>query len=341
MDGVAVGEQAVPEPGTRLVVVGPGIPEEPSPGVDRGWLRDTARSILNAALEPAVRDDRFDSDWPPEGLTVAIELIEGRGAGYLGGATSRGRLQLDGLLVEPPGPPGTDDTAGADGSPDAGTDDTAADRAEALWLALGPAVLASDATVVELWGRPARPWHEALARRQGLTEARALHQLRCPLPVEVEVLPTRPFVPGEDEDALIEVNNRAFAAHPDQGGLTREALAEAEDQPWFEPDGVRLHDDPDRPGHLAGFCWTKIHEPIAPGEPRLGEIYAIGVDPSHHGRGLGGPMTGAGLRWLADRGLTTGMLYVEADNEPALRTYDRLGFRHHRTDRAWHRPIGR
>jgi mycothiol synthase len=112
----------------------------------------------------------------------------------------------------------------------------------------------------------------------------------------------------------------------------------ADELPAFgRADGVRLNDDPDRPGHLAGFCWTKVHEPLAPGQPRLGEIYAIGVDPSRHGQGLGVPMTGAGLRWLAGQGLTTGMLYVEADNQPALATYDRIGFRHHRTDRAWHR----
>ena len=48
-------------------------------------------------------------------------------------------------------------------------------------------------------------------------------------------------------------------------------------------------------------------------------------------------MTAAGLAWLAQQGLTTGMLYVEADNEPALRTYYKLGFEQHRTDRAWHK----
>ena len=46
-------------------------------------------------------------------------------------------------------------------------------------------------------------------------------------------------------------------------------------------------------------------------------------------------MTAAGLDWLADQGLTTGMLYVEHDNAPAIRTYERLGFTPHRTDRAW------
>ena len=38
---------------------------------------------------------------------------------------------------------------------------------------------------------------------------------------------------------------------------------------------------------------------------------------------------------LAERGETIGMLYVEADNVPAIRTYEGLGFDIVRTDRAW------
>ena len=66
----------------------------------------------------------------------------------------------------------------------------------------------------------------------------------------------------------------------------------------------------------------------------------IGIDPDFHGQGLGVPMTAAGLHWLSDHGLDTGMLYVEADNAPALRTYERLGFVRFRTDRAWARALG-
>jgi mycothiol synthase len=304
------------------VVFGPSG-DGPSGVADRRRLQDRARAVLDRALEPAWRDDRFDGDWPPADLAAVVELIDGRPTGYLGGTVSRDRLQLDGLLVEP--------------SDEATTGSPVSERADALWRALDPAIVSAGAGAVELWGRPARPWHQALAERQGLTEARALHQLRCSLPVEVDAVPTRPFVPGRDEEALVEVNNRAFSSHPDQGAMTVEALTATMAEPWFRADGVRLNDDPDRPGHLAGFCWTKVHEPLAPGQPRLGEIYAIGVDPSRHGQGLGVPMTGAGLRWLAGQGLTTGMLYVEADNQPALATYDRIGFRQHRTDRAWHR----
>lgn len=110
-------------------------------------------------------------------------------------------------------------------------------------------------------------------------------------------------------------------------------------EPWFEPDGLRVADDPNVEGRLLGFCWTKVHKPVAPEQPELGEVYVIGVDPDHHGKGFGVPMTAAGLAWLAGQGLETGMLYVEADNQPALATYFKLGFNVHRTDRSWLGPL--
>ena len=279
--------------------------------------------MLDGALEPSLRDDRFAGWQPPSDLVAAVAHVGDQPIAFLGGVVDRGRLQLDGLIVSA-------SAEGAEGPM----------LLAALYQALEPSIAATGAETIELWGKPAKSWHRSLAQRQGFDELRSLHQLRCALPLDAPVLETRAFVPGQDEQRLLAVNNRAFASHPDQGNLTVEDLAEAAGQPWFDPEGIRLYDDPDDPERLAGFCWTKIHEPVASGQPRLGEIYAIGIDPDHHGKGLGKPMTAAGLAWLSDAGLTTGMLYVEADNEPALRTYDKLGFRRHRTDSAWHRRVG-
>ena len=52
----------------------------------------------------------------------------------------------------------------------------------------------------------------------------------------------------------------------------------------------------------------------------------LGVDPESPVRGLGTPLTVAGLNYLADRSLDTVMLYVEADNAPALKLYRGFGF---------------
>jgi mycothiol synthase len=175
----------------------------------------------------------------------------------------------------------------------------------------------------------------------GLCSIRDLFQLRRPLPVEpalrdgVPELGLRPFRPGVDEDAWVEVNNRAFAGHPDQGGQTRADVERHEREPWFDPAGFLLLDadlDGPRAGHLDGFCWTKVH---AGTSPPMGEIFVIGVDPSAHGRGLGSALTVAGLDHLSGLGLTVGMLYVDESNTAAGRMYARLGFTEHHRDRVY------
>jgi mycothiol synthase len=72
-------------------------------------------------------------------------------------------------------------------------------------------------------------------------------------------------------------------------------------------------------------------------EPRLGEVYVLGVDPQAQGRGLGATLTLVGLHHLEKRGADTVMLYVEADNSAAVRTYQRLGFDVFSTDVAYTR----
>jgi mycothiol synthase len=125
------------------------------------------------------------------------------------------------------------------------------------------------------------------------------------------------------------------AADPEQGGWTEADLAERRSEPWFDPAGLFLAFD--EAGRLLGFHWTKVHLD----QSALGEVYIVGVDPSAQGRGLGQTLTAVGVDSLARRLATsaaadpTVMLYVESDNVPAVRTYQRLGFTTYSVDTAY------
>jgi len=172
--------------------------------------------------------------------------------------------------------------------------------------------------------------------RAGLRVARELYEMRVPLPVaEAAAFPApvtvRTFEAGRDEQAWLEVNNRAFAHHPEQGGWTRETLARRTSEPWFDPSLFLLAFDA---SGLAGFNWLKLHEARGT-EPRLGEIFVIGIDPRAQGSGLGRALALEGLHRVAARGIDTGMLFCAAENAPALALYRSLGFTVHRVDRAY------
>lgn len=181
-----------------------------------------------------------------------------------------------------------------------------------------------------IWAHGEHPAALRLAERTGLDRGRELLQLRRPLagPLPVRPLPDglrlRPLRPGRDEAAVVTLNNRAFAWHPEQGRWDVGDLVVRETQPWFDPEGFLLAvDAQDR---LYGFHWTKVHP------SGLGEVYVLGVDPDAQGTGLGGALTVAGLEHLRRRGLSEVMLYVESDNATALRTYKKLDFCHHHSD---------
>lgn len=272
-----------------------------------------ARHLLHHTLPLDLGDDRFNHRWveslhaAPDCFAGVVATGGGHPIGYLGGIALGETLHLEALVAD------------HHGQAPAEVLEAMLDRVRSHPLA--------ERSHLEVWGKPAMPWHADMAETNGMREVRALHQMRCPLPVVLDALPTRAFVPGVDDEALRMVNNAAFAGHPDQGDLTPEAFAHKLAEPGVEPAGIRLFEED---GRVAGFCWTKMHH-----EQQLGEIYAIGLDPSVHGRGLGSGMTAAGLNWLAGQGFETGMLYVEASNAPAVRTYEKLGFSIVRTDKAW------
>ena len=71
---------------------------------------------------------------------------------------------------------------------------------------------------------------------------------------------------------------------------------------------------------MVGFHWTKQHQ------DQLGEVYVLGIAPSAAGGGLGKALLLTGLSSLQERGSTRVELYVEADNEAAIKLYLSYGF---------------
>lgn len=197
--------------------------------------------------------------------------------------------------------------------------------------ALGNALLTESGKRLRVWAHGGHPAARHLAQVLGLSLFRELRQMRRPLtdlalpdPVLPEGVTVRAFRPGEDDEAWLAVNAAAFAHHPEQGSLTQRDLDDRKAEGWFDADGFFLAE---KGGEIVGFHWTKVHA-----DEGLGEVYVLGVRPGAQGGGLGKALTTIGLRHLADKGLPTAMLYVDADNSAAVSVYERLGFTTHETD---------
>ncbi|MBC7374557.1 MAG: mycothiol synthase, partial [Frankiales bacterium] len=171
----------------------------------------------------------------------------------------------------------------------------------------------------------------------GFGRSRVLFQLRRPLAgtdlpevVLPDGLTMRTFEVGRDEQAWTELNNLAFADHPDQGGWGLQEIELREGEPWFDPKGFFLAE---RDGALIGSHWTKVHGGDEHHDhPPIGEVYIVAVHPAEQGRGLGPALTLTGLHSLRDRGLDSVLLYVDESNTAAVRVYERLGFTRHAVD---------
>lgn len=205
-------------------------------------------------------------------------------------------------------------------------------RSKGAGTALASAVLATGAAP-QAWSHGNHEAAGQLAARFGYTPVRELWKMRLTRssltePLPAPVLPPgtalRAFEPGRDEEAWLAANAAAFAHHPEQGSLTRADLDARMAEDWFDPAGFLLavrEDD----GALLGFHWTKVHAGSA-GHPDVGEVYVVGVVPDAQGTGLGKALTLAGIDHLHRAGLESIMLYVDADNAPAVALYRRLGF---------------
>jgi mycothiol synthase len=130
----------------------------------------------------------------------------------------------------------------------------------------------------------------------------------------------RPFH-ADDLSGLLTVNARAFAFHPEQGGMDHAVFAQRAAEAWFDPAGIFVAE---QAGEIVGFHWTKVDEPER--DELTGEVYVLAVDPACEGQHIGSALLARGLAHLANAGVGTAELYLESDNAAALALYRSHGF---------------
>ena len=234
-----------------------------------------------------------------------------------------------------------------------------ADRRQGVGSALIRALenaVEPEAENLQIWSHGHLDGARALAGRDGYSPVRELWSMHRSLLSDAASLPavdlpegfrSRHLIVGQDENAWLRVNARAFADHAEQGRMTRHDLDQRIAEPWFDARGFILVEDTRAPAPvLAASHWTKIVPASDPKvSPTQGEVYVVGVDPAYQGLGLGRAVTVLGLAHLRERGLTQAMLYVDADNTAAVATYSRLGFTRFAVDVMYvhtvHRPVPR
>lgn len=181
-----------------------------------------------------------------------------------------------------------------------------------------------------IWAHGDTPAAQALASTMGMKKTRELLVMAIENPALQKAgvyaspegftyssLKNAPGDRDEVEEKWLKANNEAFHWHPEQGGWDRGRLTQAQKASWFrDTDVLFLWEGDD----LAGFHWVKKHT------PELQEIYVVGLAEAFRGKGLGDPLVRLGLRHMVAAGARRVILYVEADNEPAVAAYEKLGF---------------
>ena len=153
-----------------------------------------------------------------------------------------------------------------------------------------------------------------------------------PLPIIDKEIVIRNFLPGIDSDAWLELNNKVFKDHPEQGGWQLSDLNHRLSEEWFDEKGFFIVE---KNKQVIASTWTKVHGAhshdhdgdASHAHPAIGEIYITAVDSAYAGLGIGKALTITALNYLKYQGITDAILYVDFDNKAALSLYNSLGFK--------------
>ncbi len=183
------------------------------------------------------------------------------------------------------------------------------------------------------WAHGDLPGAQKLAENAGLLATRTLLKMQLVKRQQyggtpIKGVQIRPF-DETDVLAILDINRLAFSDHPEQGAMDLADFDSRRQQSWFRPEGLFVAE---KSGQVVGFHWTKI-------EDSIGEVYVVGVHPEAHGMGIGTALTGHGLNYLWDAGVSAIDLYVESKNNLALSVYEGLGFTEAKRDVLYEKVI--
>ncbi len=207
---------------------------------------------------------------------------------------------------------------------------------------IGEALLSE---AIKICGKTLRFWvHGEQEAAHSLTASFNFEKIRTVLQMskplkDIQPLPTidkeiiiRSFLPGIDSDAWLDLNNKVFKDHPEQGGWQLSDLNHRLSEEWFDEKGFFIVE---KNKQVIASTWTKVHgenshhhgsEENSHAHPAIGEIYITAVDPEYTGLGIGKALTITALNYFKYQGLKDAMLYVDFENEVALNLYYSLGF---------------
>ncbi|SCL19428.1 GNAT family N-acetyltransferase [Micromonospora inyonensis] len=133
---------------------------------------------------------------------------------------------------------------------------------------------------------------------------------------------------------IVDLHTRARLAYYQAGGLAADAVQ----TPTVREDQRTGWTEAIESPHKRVLCATVGHEIVgvaamgpplesAPDTSRAGQLYQIHVVPGRWGNGIGGVLHGTFLDYLADAGLSLGLIEVWERNTRALAFYQRYGWR--------------
>jgi mycothiol synthase len=186
--------------------------------------------------------------------------------------------------------------------------------------------LAGQPTLGRLLELGAQEILDILGPPTGLDE-RVLYQWRVALVAGPEPEPRfRPFCRA-DSDAVLALNQRSFAWHPEQGRWSLKDLDAVISSDRFDPDDLMVYE---HDGRIVAFfhAWL-ADEPVS----RCAHLEVFAIDSEATGRGLGSQLSGAIVSHMLRRGAEVILTYTEATNLPVNLILLRWGGVIHRIDR--------